>query len=834
MSAFLDMSIVDRELRQALASFEGGDDVFETRQYKQTCELLSHLPLDTFHKVLNGAVFYSELAKKNVGEVTIANVIDVIARHDIDAIKKYDEAVTMVQGMNLSERAKKKLLTQIYAHIEPHVLEEDEKFLELSDEFVQKTQKVASTFSTISQGVKSELVSAIYSNCIDRMKNFWMRVEPTKFKSVVDVLMSELDESNFSEEELIDLSSRCATIFCESNRDKILGIEKVLSEYKDYILEMVKDQVTVSKDVIEKFQSLNYGHILRRAGSIAKANPEQAEEVSKLLRGQKIGEIFAQNIKNNERNSSLFEEFGDASIDLSVQDMIWVMHKNPSIFGTTVESNLVTLKHVKNAILDVYGAKAESIDFSQMLTRDNFLKGIPRLVRGEDIHKTIDLLSCVLKPEDLTEYLSHDMRILNVPFEPLSKMITQAIVSASNANEIPVRVNKVLEDAVKMERDARQRDADAEAAGVSQSVNERSITSNLPNINVEFDDKKFEELAINLDFSKLKKYLGSYFDDFVKKYQTVGFDSKKVSDIVERSKGVVGERRTGGLHLGSTDIIDKLTVHNQRLRSAIHLFKKLIANPAICDERKQMFMTTTDYFKLATATDHVIGYADQATFERLDYARSLKYDIEKSFEELTRLYSEIIKKDVPYLNAYIERLEREKADIEKRIENNLYVDLLGDVSGIHYERTRVNEDLMHLEKRKETLVSRYESLMREAIEKKQELESERRTPTTEQAGKVVERGDEFVWYGFGDETEQELALQDEIAQLSRQLVKNQGKVSDAIKEIRIYERMLGQLDVVEDQEYASILRGKIAHLSSLIERAQGVSKTVDEQDQTGK
>ncbi|MBQ9790015.1 MAG: hypothetical protein IJW24_00260 [Clostridia bacterium] len=846
MSAFLQFSEVDDSFKKILKPAESEKWIFYSPEYKEVCDACARLPLDVFEKVITGAIVYSELALKNVGSATIKNVIQVLADHDFDALLKYEQALSFVQEMTLDEKTKRGLLAQIYSSLEPIIDAQNQSLLEISDEFVKKTEKVSSSFSTMSGSSRAELVSKIYSNCTGRMKNFWQRVEPDKFKGVVDALTGELSGANFSEDDLIELSSRCATIFCESTREKILEIEKILNEFKTYALEKVKADGSLPADVVENFEKLEYGHILRKAGSIAKSSPSQVAETSAFLQGKSVGEIFSDIINTGAKNSELFAEFADAKIDLSVRDMIWVMHKNPSIFGSSVEFSLASLKKIKEAMKTSYGKKADEVDFSAMLTRDNFLKGMPKIEALENVSKTIDLLSSVVPANELAAYLANDMKILEMPYERLHAMIVSAFVSSKSTDEIFEALGRTLREGAVFTDDLLKK----KKAKAGDEISKTAELSSLPKISVSFESNEMKEVLFEFDMKKLKAFLGPYFDEFARKFKTSDIDKSAIDVVMKRSRDVAsrvescqsrhkgkifldGDRLQSLVHdksIEKINLIEMLWQLQRNIDSEIGLLTMFAKHPNITDKEKQIYITSTNYFKLAVERDEILDEIGFVPIEVRDAVMNARMMVDSSFDTLTKLFAKFISGNTELLARKARELEEQKITLENRMRENSFAGLIGNEDALFAERRKLTEELAMVKHQFEELLMKHDEYESRAKEKRQAIKVEHENPTSEFVGSRLAIGENQSILGVLGVTEIEQQLETELNKILEQAQANVFKIDGLSQRIRDLEKLLDELRLAESySDVVKITEQRLKNIKSRLAHVYKIKKLAGEE-----
>jgi len=853
MQNYMSLENVENILKQIFKGQNISEDVYTSDEYRKVLDFCANIPIDYFKKLVNGAIAYDEFALKNVEQVAMSNIINIIAKIDAESLIRYEKATNVIQSLELDGKSKKLLLRQIFESIDPVVSEENNEIINTSTDFLEKVEKVASSFTNLSGKVRVDLVQKIYSNCVKRMKTFWQRVEPDKFKGVIDTLTSELGDGNFTESELIELSTRCATIFCDSTREKILGIEKVVDEFKNYVLERIKDIPQLSEDQMQKFSNLNFGQILRRAASIAKSNPAQVSEVSMLLKGSSIGEIFSQEIKNGTKKSELYKEFEDAKINLSVSDMAFVLTNNPSIFGTSIDSALETINNIKNAMHSAYGNKTDNINFSELLTRENFLKGMPKSLVSEDYVRTIELLSSFTPPTELFELLKKDMTILDVPYDSLHSMVIDTFKKAKNTEEIFSLLNSQLKDEFKDIRKDKKETSKSKATLQSHNETVREVKND---VKFDFSFEEIRDLLFEFDLTKLKTFLGDYYNEFVKRFISSNVDKSMLNEVIDKSKGAEAqailsqEKREGSIVIDADKLqqfthdkaasksnnIELLWSLQRNIVSAINLIQKFMANPQKYEHADTIFIASTNYFKLASEKDEIMLATKSVEKEYRDSYDYVKFCVNDSFEKLTKLYSQLIKSDLPYLKNYITRLEEQEYILEESLSNGIFESL---------EQSEIDR-LAELKKlsviRKEKLKTNYSVIEGKLADNKKQrrqtearLKQEKNNPTTPLISDEVEEGENYNLLNSMGVTELEFKIEQELKSLSKQERGLQKKIDLIEQEIKHLETQISDIDrMIESERIYKGIKKRLDKYKSLLEHAKSIYLIADDSNNSQK
>lgn len=835
MQNYMTSTLVKERLRALL-----GDDlaVYSSADFEGVVKYCLSLSQEEFESFMSGAHAVLSLQRGDVAERALSSVLDVIKKVDKAALFRYGKATQTIQSMDLSEKATKNLMRQIHDSVSHQTQEENKSLVDISGEFLAKSTKVAVIFKSISASMKKEMLKEIYSNCINRMKTFWQRVEPERFKGVVDTLSSGLGESNFTEKEIVDLSSRCATIFCDSTREKILGIEEILAEFKEYVLDLVNQMPELKAKDLEKLRDYRFGQMLRTAGSVAKTSVEQVKEVTSLLKGQNIGQIYKEEINDpNNKYSKLFTEFANAKINLTVRDMAWVMTKNPSIFGSSVIGSIETLSKIKNNMKEIYGKKADSIDFNQLLTRDNFLKGIPKHLSNEDVYRTIDLLSSFTPAGELISFLQNDMRVLEIPYDVLQQMVIESFSSAKTSEDLVENLNKTLKERIKTYKIQNQsREGDTSKIHEKEQISGyKSRVDAGVDINVDFEAGEIGDLLFDFNLPKLKMVLGPYYNSFYNRITKSKIDRAKLDDVILSS----GANHAAAVHSQDKSFYssyavfdgDKLQsfVHDKtqkgfntvemlyglqrNINSAISLIEKLDSRPDKYSLTDKIYICSTNYFKVASERDDILLSINDVGNELWGTVSHVTDLVNIAFQKLTKRYSLLMKQDMPYLEKYTASLEKQALILTRRLEEFDGDHLTAQSNILEETRKIIEENLIenHIK------YANNENIMlqgREQIRKIKKLLQEERSNAGAQKT-VVEpsEGENYSIIALIGYSEEEFKLEQELIKLNG----TQAQIKDKLDYLsrRTYE-LSKQLEEIDRQIKAgSIYAGIKARLDKL-------------------
>ena len=649
--------------------------------YSLLATKLSYLPADLVRKVIAGGVFYNRFVKSQVSNQSLNSLFDVLNNVDFQALERYNTALTKLEDTGLDERVVHTLCQQIIDDIMVKNSKINSAIFDESSAFLIQADKFSDNFNTVKKSTKKDVVEKIYSNCISRMKSFYQKVEPENFIDILVTLQESIGTDSLTEDEVVELSSKCATIFCESSREKILGVLEVLSDYKEFCLDYVHSQEDLSADDVQKLKDFRIGQVLRNTASITKANTRTLYHTLELLKGKSVGEIFAHKLDTGDKNAKLYQKFKDAKLLLSSKDMVWALTKNPSMFTTSISTTLEVVDKVHDALNFSFNDTGDDLNASALLTRDNFFRGIPKNVEDENIYKNIDLLSCFMDKKSVYEYLKADMTILGVEFEELRQLVLDVFVNTKKVKNLSQNLNDILKckihEHIYHSLNAKKNKKDNDNQSKTQSV-----FGDTPDVKLDFEEIK--NFAFNFNLEKLKTFLGGHYDDFVKSLKKNNINTNELNEIIqERSvletkkktsstgvidikAGAVLERKNSLLDR-STNKIETLWQLQRNLMSAISLFNNLIKKGED-KENNSVYVATSNYLKLASEKESILSGFHTIDSAYLGTAEYLKSKIERTFCELTRIFVSMAKPHEEVLDNQIKKMKLQSQSISKYID----------------------------------------------------------------------------------------------------------------------------------------------------------------------
>ena len=723
MSSFLNNEQMDILLKQKFGSDYDG---FGSPEYEKVLFYFTHMPESSVKTMISGVVAFNELCNEAVKAKTLGEIIKLLNKYDKSVIYKYGQVIETLRSMGLRPDATSKIFHELHKTVVAAQKKTNRTLTKISTSFVEEANKLALAFSSLPAESKTYLISEVYSNCVSRMRLAWQKIDPEEFAGVVDTLMHDFGEDSLSDDEVIDLSKKCATIFCDSSRQKIKDLEAVLGDYKNFILGQIAenaDAYLLEKSYLDDYKFVN---VLKQAASIGKFEKKQLLRVAKFLEGQSVGQIYSDIIvdKNND-DYDLVNEFENIKIDLSVKEMIWVLSKNPSLFGRSIVNDLKVLKQVQKSFEANYGKSMKDFDFGELFTKENFLKGFPSLESGENMSANIEILSGFVTEEQLAKCLKTDMRILGAPNGVLRAALVQALKTAKTQEDLVQNINKIFKNTSSLLAEGKVT-APAEA-GTNKSDGTRK-ESILPDLKLPAE--KTQDVSVDLDFKKLNELFGSDFAAFAQKLFPTTVDTRKIEDVIGNQRfhvGTVAEGESGisierlssfarnKSGMEQANPIEVLVQFGTKIDSAIKLMDLYLSSDEFAGRSDKMQICSSQYFSLASEKDDVLRFVQTHLNCDAGEKEKLETMVENKFDELTKKYAIIAGSDSKYLDEYVIKLESENERLERIIAENAFQGVLeGDsfvgpekpVKDLREEQVSLKQELERIEEEQIALKKR--------------------------------------------------------------------------------------------------------------------------------
>ena len=274
-----------------------------------------------------------------------------------------------------------------------------------------------------------EKADVLFDNCVRRSKLFLKQCDVQNLERLVFCLKNDY---SFKDDELVAISSRCASFFASSSASKIANLYKRIDEFKKYI----KSQETAMSTALEvdKLLSKKFKHILRDSSSISIANPDSLNKTFKFLMGEKLGELVYTK-----------DYLKDIRGDFTPYQLAKIYNESITSLDIRVDKIADVCQSVSSMYEKVYG---EKLDLSKFINGHNF-SSISQL-RKEDydmngkINEIFSILSMFVSSENMENLLRNNLSFLIAPSDAVKISLKDAVLSSSNKDELKSNVLKKI------------------------------------------------------------------------------------------------------------------------------------------------------------------------------------------------------------------------------------------------------------------------------------------------------------------------------------------------------------------------------------------------------
>lgn len=323
-----------------------------------------------------------------------------------------------------------------------------------------------------------EKADSIFDNCINRSKLFIKQCEINNLEEIIHLLKTQYTLTN---DELVRISTRCASFFSASSVSKIDNLYKQIEDFKKYIKEQ---EVAVNVGLeISRLLNKEFKDVLFEASSVATFNQESINKTLKFLMGSKLGSLTncskrAFSIKGNFTPYQLAKIYNESISSLSV----------------SVEKIADVCDSLFVAFKKKYGTE---LDLSKFINGLNF-RSISQLRKedyldSEKLDEVFELLSMFVSKDDMENLLRNNLTFLTVPVDVMKKSLQSAVLTSQNKDELRYNVLQKIRNHFDMYH-GQFKDVERKEAVSLESHNKVKIK--------DIDEEEIKDVLTKLDTSK--------------------------------------------------------------------------------------------------------------------------------------------------------------------------------------------------------------------------------------------------------------------------------------------------------------------------------------------
>ena len=246
----------------------------------------------------------------------------------------------------------------------------------------------------------------------------------------MSTMINYLKENHkLSDDELVNISSKCATFFAFSSAQKIQSIEATVNEFKTFIeTSLVKDKA--GKNIFSLL-SKDFKDIIKNTPSFVTGNPESIKDTIRFLMGESL-ETITTDIPHDVKG--LKGDFTSKQLVKIYSDSITALAIPPSKIGEFASN-------ISRVYKNCYGV---DLDMSKMINGRNF-SGLSQLRNedyfvGEKVEKIFALLKRFVSDNDMKNLLENNVSFLIASVDEVKNGLKNAILESRNQEELKANV----------------------------------------------------------------------------------------------------------------------------------------------------------------------------------------------------------------------------------------------------------------------------------------------------------------------------------------------------------------------------------------------------------
>jgi len=328
----------------------------------------------------------------------VYNEIKSKSKDEVSSLKEFKEVTLNILNLN----------SQTNNSIEKDVEDSVSKLVQLKN----------SLYLTMSD---KEKVDKLLDNCIRRSKNFISQSEVTNLEYLINYLKKNY---NLSDDELVNISKRCATFFSFSSALKIENIARTINEFREFI---EKKLIINDKSIdVNKILNKDFKDILINTPSIAVNNPNSISKTIRFLMGDKLGNLVNTDFK-----------FFDVRGDFTSLQLAKIYNESITSLSISVEKIEDVIKNISESYENHFGSK---LNLNNLINGHNF-SSIDQLSKEDylsdgKINDVFKLLDMFISKEDMENLLKNNFSFLIAPISDVKKSLKNAVLNSQNENEL--------------------------------------------------------------------------------------------------------------------------------------------------------------------------------------------------------------------------------------------------------------------------------------------------------------------------------------------------------------------------------------------------------------
>lgn len=656
----------------------------EKKELSKIIEGYSKEDIIVFKRELDMLFAINQSLVKTYGRVSVNNMLSFYKSTDADLLIKLYSIYEGIKEKSKDEIEAKRNFRKVVLDIMNANEVVNEIVAESLDETFRKSIELKDSlyFSMLDK----EKADMLFENCKRRSKLFIRECETRNLENIIMCLKRDY---NFSNDELVSISKRCASFFVFSSVSKINNLNRSIENFKAFIKSQeVKMNVSVE---IDKLLSKDFKDVLKDSSSVATVNVDSFNKTLRFLMGENIGSLVKGETK-----------FREMKGDFTPFQLAKIYNESITSLGISVEK----INDVSNNIYDSYKrVYGKGLNINKLINGHNFTS-ISQLSKEDYDERKLDeifgILSMFVSQNDMENLLRNDFSFLIASVEEVKNSLQEATLASSNVEELKKNVmkkiknhfdiyekqdTKVLRESKTSYNEALNKvkvkdieEDEIKEALIRLDASEEDINAWIENWNKEEREaKEYNDLAIEIGLEDIYAQIESFKEflriQFINPEQFVS-EVKVVKDLFieleEKYNAVaLNQELTGNAKRLSLNIEKELdnimTSINNDFILVMDIYKTEMENLTLdLEAKKRALEKSNEEKEKRDELDRIIEERGISKEKAIGY-RNIVLDVEKLVEELNSSIANIQKKEREASNliaSYFEFLREEaKRDI---------------------------------------------------------------------------------------------------------------------------------------------------------------------------
>lgn len=369
-------------------------------------------------------LFLNKAMITSYSKVTVTNMLQIYKNIDGDLLRKLYGVYEEIKDKSIDELDSLRKFEQIAKNILAVNNKVNEEIAQMANDAFKRSVELRNSFYLIMSD--KDKADEAYENCCNRSKVFIRQCECAHLEELLLYLKRYF---SFSDDELVNISSKCSTFFALSSASKIDGLYRSIEQFRNFIKDNIGENQELSKLLAKDFKDIISG-----SSSIGVYSVSSVDKTIRFLCGEKLGDLAEvpeglRNIRGNFTPVQLAKIYNDSitSIGVSVEKVaavyLGVARAYKEAFKRDIDiDNLINGRNFSSLL------QLDKVDYSDNNKLDEIFK----------------MLSMFFSADDMESLLKNNMGFLSASVDDVRKGLQEAILTSSDEESAKKNVMKMI------------------------------------------------------------------------------------------------------------------------------------------------------------------------------------------------------------------------------------------------------------------------------------------------------------------------------------------------------------------------------------------------------